>query len=83
VYRGLKRVDQNFKLTMTASNVVRMARILVSAPQGATTAKASIEAMKMLATAAATLIQRHITRPKRDQRAVHAMCAAVHRREIQ
>jgi transposase len=35
VYRGLKRVDQQFKLTMTASNIVRMARILVSVPQGA------------------------------------------------
>ena len=33
VYRGLKRVDQHFKLTMTASNVVRMARILVAVPQ--------------------------------------------------
>jgi transposase len=36
VYRGLGRVDQQFKLTMTASNIVRMARILVSVPQGAT-----------------------------------------------
>ena len=36
VYRGIKRVDQHFKLTMTASNVVRMARILVSVPQGVT-----------------------------------------------
>ena len=27
VYRGLERVDQHFKLTMTASNIVRMARI--------------------------------------------------------
>jgi transposase len=36
VYRGLRRVDQQFKLTMTASNIVRMARILVSVPQGAT-----------------------------------------------
>ena len=35
VYRGLKRVDQQFKLTMTASNIVRMARILVGVPQGA------------------------------------------------
>jgi transposase len=35
VYRGLKRVDQHFKLTMTASNIVRMARILGGAPQGA------------------------------------------------
>lgn len=36
VYRGLKRVDQHFKLTMTASNIVRMARILSAVPQGAT-----------------------------------------------
>jgi len=36
VYRGIKRVDQHFKLTMTASNIVRMARILVSVPQGVT-----------------------------------------------
>lgn len=28
VYRGLKRVDLQFKLTMTASNIVRMARML-------------------------------------------------------
>lgn len=35
VYRGLDRVDQHFKLTMTASNIVRMARILSVAPQGA------------------------------------------------
>jgi transposase len=35
VYRGLERVDQHFKLTMTASNIVRMARILCSQPQGA------------------------------------------------
>lgn len=35
VYRGLRRVDQQFKLTMTASNIVRMARILVGVPQGA------------------------------------------------
>ena len=34
-YRGLKRVDQHFKLTMTASNIVRMARLLVGFPQGA------------------------------------------------
>jgi IS5 family transposase len=27
VYRGVERVDQHFKLTMTASNIVRMARI--------------------------------------------------------
>jgi transposase len=36
VYRGIKRVDQHFKLTMTASNIVRMARILVGVPHGAT-----------------------------------------------
>jgi hypothetical protein len=35
VYRGLKRVDQQFKLTMAASSIVRMARILSAAPQGA------------------------------------------------
>lgn len=33
VYRGVRRVDQHFKLTMTASNIVRMARILSAAPQ--------------------------------------------------
>jgi transposase len=37
VYRGLRRVDQHFKLTMTASNITRMARILSAAPQGAMT----------------------------------------------
>lgn len=36
VFRGLRRVDQQFKLTMTASNLVRMARILFVAPQGST-----------------------------------------------
>ena len=35
VYRGLSRVDQHFKLTMTASNLVRMARIMSVAPDGA------------------------------------------------
>jgi IS5 family transposase len=35
VYRGLKRVDQQFKLTMTASNIVRMARMLSAMPTGA------------------------------------------------
>ncbi|MGH8513507.1 MAG: IS5 family transposase [Gammaproteobacteria bacterium] len=35
VYRGLRRVDQHFKLTMTASNIVRMARILNAVPEGA------------------------------------------------
>ena len=34
VFRGLQRVDQHFKLTMTASNIVRMARILFAVPQG-------------------------------------------------
>ncbi len=32
VYRGIKRVDQHFKLTMTASNLIRMARMLQGAP---------------------------------------------------
>jgi transposase len=36
VYRGMRRVDQHFKLTMAASNIVRMARMLGAAPQGAT-----------------------------------------------
>ncbi|KUZ23453.1 transposase, partial [Burkholderia ubonensis] len=35
VYRGIKRVDQHFKLTMLASNLTRMARILTAVPQGA------------------------------------------------
>jgi transposase len=35
VYRGLRRVDQHFKLTMTASNIVRIARILFAVPRGA------------------------------------------------
>lgn len=35
VYRGLQRVDQHFKLTMTAGNLVRMARIGGLAPSGA------------------------------------------------
>ena len=35
VYRGLKRVDQHFKLTMAASNIVRMARMPSAVPQGA------------------------------------------------
>lgn len=34
VYRGLKRVDQHFKLTMTASNLVRIARMPFVVPQG-------------------------------------------------
>jgi len=36
VFRGLQRVDQQFKLTMTASNLTRMARILFAVPQEAT-----------------------------------------------
>lgn len=32
VYRGLERVDQHFKLTMTASNLVRIARMPMAAP---------------------------------------------------
>ena len=36
LYRGIRRVDQHFKLTMTASNIVRMARMLSVVPQGAT-----------------------------------------------
>lgn len=35
VYRGLRRVDQHFTLTMTASNIVRMARMLGAASFGA------------------------------------------------
>lgn len=34
VYRGLRRVDQHFKLTMTASNLIRIARIMQVAPAG-------------------------------------------------
>lgn len=33
-YRGIKRVDQHFKLTMLASNLTRIARILESMPLG-------------------------------------------------
>jgi transposase len=36
LYRGLRRVDQHFKLTMTASNILRIARIPSAVPQGAT-----------------------------------------------
>jgi transposase len=36
VYRGLHRVDQHFKLTMAASNLRRMARILCAVSQGVT-----------------------------------------------
>jgi hypothetical protein len=35
VYRGLRRVDQHFKLTMTASNILRMARMQIAEPEGA------------------------------------------------
>ena len=35
LYRGLRRVDQHFKLTMTASNIVRMAKLMMTVPQGA------------------------------------------------
>lgn len=34
MYRGLRKVDQHFKLTMVASNLRRMARILFAVPQG-------------------------------------------------
>ena len=34
VYRGLRRVDQHFKLTMAASNIVRIARMPTAAPAG-------------------------------------------------
>lgn len=34
-YRGIRRVDQHFKLTMTASNLLRMARMPIAALQGA------------------------------------------------
>jgi hypothetical protein len=35
VFRGLQRVDQQFKLTMTASNLMRIARIPIAVPCGA------------------------------------------------
>jgi len=35
LYRGIRRVDQQFKLTMTASNLVRMARMPGVVPLGA------------------------------------------------
>lgn len=31
-YRGLERVDQHFKLTMMASNLIRLARMLGAVP---------------------------------------------------
>ena len=36
VFRGLERVDQQFKLTMTASNLMRLARMPRAVPAGAT-----------------------------------------------
>ncbi len=36
LYRGIRRVDQHFKLTMTASNIVRMARLLSESQRGST-----------------------------------------------
>lgn len=33
VFRGIERVDQQFKLTMTASNLTRLARIMFAVPQ--------------------------------------------------
>jgi DDE family transposase len=35
VYRGIRRVDQHFKLTMIASNLTRMARIMDEVLTGA------------------------------------------------
>jgi transposase len=35
VFRGLRRVDLQFKLTMTASNLVRLARMPIAVPTGA------------------------------------------------
>ena len=35
LFRGLRRVDQHFKFTMTASNLLRMARMLSAVPIGA------------------------------------------------
>jgi len=35
VFRGIRRVDQQFKLTMTASNLTRLARIMFAVPQEA------------------------------------------------
>lgn len=36
VFRGLRRIDQQFNQTMRASNLTRTARILFTAPQGTT-----------------------------------------------
>jgi transposase len=35
MFRGLQRVDQQFKLTMTASNLLRIARMPIAMPSGA------------------------------------------------
>jgi len=37
VHRGLRRVDRHFKLTMTASNILRISRILLAVPGGVMT----------------------------------------------
>lgn len=34
LFRGLQRLDQHFELTMTASNIARMARTLSAVPPG-------------------------------------------------
>jgi hypothetical protein len=34
VFRGLQRVDQQFKFTMTANNLMRLARIPMAVPSG-------------------------------------------------
>ena len=34
VFRGLRRVDQQFKLTLTASNLMRLARMPIAVPAG-------------------------------------------------
>jgi len=36
-FRGLERVDQQFKPTLTASDLIRLARMPIAAPAGATT----------------------------------------------
>jgi hypothetical protein len=35
VFRGLRRVDQQFKLTLTASNLMRLGRMSIAVPAGA------------------------------------------------
>jgi len=35
VFRGLQRVDQQFKLAMTANNLMRLARVPMAVPSGA------------------------------------------------